>query len=133
MNARNFCASPPVALASSAAEASGVWIEGAVAASTRLNSRTRRFSSRRSLRLYTATDVNTSAPVTISPVSSAATATQDGRHRQSEPDGLAGDAAPSAALRGCRLTRRVVAEASRARRHRTATHCKHLPEPILAA
>ncbi len=68
-----------------------------MAASTRLNWRTRRFSSRRSLRLYTATDVSTSAPVTISPVSSAAPATQDGRHRQSEPDDLAEGTAPSAA------------------------------------
>ncbi len=86
MNARNFCAFPPVALANSAADASGVWVEGAVAASTRLSSRTRRFNSRRSLRLYTAIDVSASAPVTISPVNSATTATQDGRHRQNLPE-----------------------------------------------
>ena len=50
MSSRNFCGLPPVALASSAADASGVWIAVVVLASTALSSRARKFSRRRSLR-----------------------------------------------------------------------------------
>ncbi len=49
MNVRNFCALPPVASASSAAEASGVCSVGTAVLSTRLSSRARSFSSRVSL------------------------------------------------------------------------------------
>ena len=85
MKARNFCALPPVASASSAAEANGVWTEGNVSANTRLTSRTRRFRSLRSLRSYTSKDVSTNAAVTTNPMTSTTPAAREGRHGHTEP------------------------------------------------
>ena len=56
MNARNFWALPPVASASSAADASGVCSEGTTAVTTEPTSRARRRSSRSSLWLYSASE-----------------------------------------------------------------------------
>src|SRR5207237_1400939 len=71
MNVRNFAGSPCVASASSAADASGVCVVGTAEDSTRASSRTRSFSRRSSLLLYTASAVRARAAVRTSPTSSA--------------------------------------------------------------
>src|SRR3989442_15749167 len=95
MNARNFAAAPCVASASSAADASGVCVVGTADESTSASSRTRSFSKRFSLLLYTASAVRAKPVVRSSPTRSTMLVGREARQRQKAPTAAVGAVAAS--------------------------------------
>src|ERR1700733_14625502 len=96
MNFVNLCTSPPVASASAAAEANGVWTPGRASAISAPASSTRSLRRRFSLLEYAEEASATSTPVTTRPTTVTARAGQYAQRPFAPADGRSSPRSPSA-------------------------------------